>query len=270
MTTTGVEETYYKTFVLTEDGVRGFHKIMENAAQHFPAPAEVTYTIVTTNFRYFESTRLEDVLHDLEIQKRNIIQLIMDADFIKQPDHIKGEFVHKGTRENWNVRVTFSMSQRGLWEVRTDRISLRVQSEDRKWASDYIDRLEDQIYGTPRGSRIPNMIFWLFAIPLFTLVRTYLAHLGDFTSWLKTPFEQYAFFAYIAISAAMVLFGAASRFFNFNPSILRRLFGPQSAFVWGQGKYDYERREQIRQYTLLALGTVFIFFLIISINFSMH
>lgn len=270
MTTTGVEETYYKTFVLTEEGVKGFHKIMENAAQHFPAPAEVVYTIVTSNFRYFEVTRLEDILHDLEVQNRNIIQVIMDADFVKQPDRIEGELVHKGTRENWNVRVTFSLGQRGLWEIRNDKISLRVQSEDRKWASDYIDRLEDQIYETPRGNRTPTMIFWLFAIPLYILVKTYFAHLGEINTWLAAPLARYSFFTYIAISTMLVLIGVANRFFNFNPPAFRMLFGPISAFAWGQGKFEHERRETIRHYALLLLGAAFIFFLLVSINFSTH
>lgn len=268
MTTTGVEETYFKTFVLGEESLRGFHKIMTNAAQRFPAPAEVTYTIVTSNFRYFETTKLEDVLHDLDVQERNIIQLIMDADFVQQPDRIEGDVLHTGTRENWSIRVTFSMGHRGLWDTRNDRISLRIQSEDRKWATDFIDRLEDQIHEMPRGNRSPNMIFWLFAIPLYILVRSYLDHAGNLKSWLAAPFELYSFYAYVLLSGAMVLIGAANRFFNFNPSAFRRLFGPESAFAWGQGKYDFEIRERIRHYALLLLGIAFIFFLIVSINFS--
>lgn len=267
MTTTGVEETYYKTFVLTAEGIRGFHKILENAAQRFPAPAEVVYTIVSSNFRYFETTRLEEVLHDLEVQKRNIIQLIMDVDFIKQPDRIEGPTIHKGTRENWNVRVIFSMGQRGLWDTRNDKITLRVQSEDRKWASDYIDRLEDQIYETPRGNRTPNMIFWLFSIPLLILAKAYLAHLGNITEWFTSVLEQVSFYVYAAVSAGIVLVGAGNRFFNFNPSEFRRLFGPESAFVWGQGKFDFELREKIKFYALLTMGITFIFFMVVSLNF---
>jgi hypothetical protein len=43
--THGVDEVYYKSFILTEDGLKGFHKILENAAQRFPAPAEIVYTV---------------------------------------------------------------------------------------------------------------------------------------------------------------------------------------------------------------------------------
>lgn len=270
MNTTGVEETYFKTFILTEDGLRGFHKTLENAARYFPAPAEVIYTIVTSNYRYFETTRLEEVLHDLEVQDRHIIQLIADADFVQQPDRVVDGIVHKGTRENWNVRVTFTMGYRGLWDTRHDRISLRVQSEDRQWAADIIDRLEDQIYSLPAGNRSPNLIFWLFGLPLFVLVKGYLAHIGDLKAWLATPFEQYSFYAYAVLSALTVMIGTANRFFNFNPFAFRRLFGPESSFAWGQGKFDFEVRERLRHLTLILLGIAFLFFLFVSLKFSIQ
>jgi hypothetical protein len=114
------------------------------------------------------------------------------------------------------------------------------------------------------------MIFWLFAIPLFSLLRTFFVHIGDFNAWLAAPLERYAFFAYILVSALMIFMGVASRFFGYNPSPLRRLLGPESAFVWGEGKDEFERQEKVRHYTLLVLGVTFIFFMIVSINFATH
>ena len=267
--TTGVEETYYKSFVLTEDGLKEFHKIMENAAQRFPAPAEVVYTIVTSDFRYFETKRIEDVIHDLEVQKRSIIQLIMQADFTEQPLRIEGDIIHK-TRENWNIRLTFSILQKELWDTHHDKISVRVISEERKWASDYIDRLEEQVYRTPRGNRAPDIIFWLFAIPLSVLISTYLSHIVTPKPWLAEPFARAWFFAYTLASILMVIVGAARSFFNYNPHGFRLLFGPESSFAWGQGKANFEEREQTRQYAFWIVGAIFIFILLTSINFAMR
>ena len=267
--TTGVDETYYKSFMLTEDGLKDFHKIMENAAQRFPAPAEVVYTIVTSDLRYFATRRIEDVLHDLEVQKRNIIQLFVDADFVEELPRIEGDIIHKGTRENWSIRLIFSIIQKGLWDTRNDRISLRVTSEDRKWASDYIDRLEEQIYKLPRGNRSPDTIFWLFAIPLSVLVATYLSHILTHTPWLTKPFELIWFLAYTLISMLMVFLGAARTFFNYNPYGLRVLFGPDSSFAWGKGKADFENREKIRDYAFWIVGCIFLYFLFISVKFAL-
>jgi hypothetical protein len=266
--TTGVEETYYKSFMLTESGLKEFHKIMENAAQRFPAPAEVVYTIVTSDFRYFETKRIEDVLHDLEVQKRSIIQLIIQADFVEQPHRIEGDIIHKGTRENWNIRLIFSIVQKDTWDTYHDKISVRVTSEERKWASDYIDRLEDQIYKTPKGHRSSDIIFWLFAIPLSILSATYLSHIITPKPWLAEPFARIWLFAYTLASIFMISVGAARTFFNYNPYGFRMLFGPESSFVWGRGKVNFEEREQTRQYAFLVVGFIFLILLLASINFA--
>lgn len=266
--TNGVEETYYKSFVLTEDGLKEFHKIVENAAQRFPAPAEVVYTIVTSDFRYFETKRIEDVLHDLEVQKRNIIQLAIQADFVEQPPYIEGNIINRGTRENWYVRLNFSIIQKDIWDTRHDRISVRVISEERKWASDYIDRLEDQVHKTPKGNRSSDTIFWLFGIPFTVLSATYLSHLVSPKPWLTEPFARIWFLAYTLAAMLMMFVGVARSFFNYNPYGLRILFGPESSFAWGQGKADFEEREQLRQYAFWTVGAIFLFFMLVSIKLA--
>ena len=268
--TTGVEETYYNSFVLTEDGLKEFHKIMENAAQHFPAPAEVVYTIVTSDFRYFETKRIEDVLHDLEVQKRNIIQLVIQADFIEQPPRIEGDIIHKGTRENWNIRLIFSIVQKDLWDTRHDKISVRITSEERKWASDYIDRLEEQVHKMPKGNRSPDVIFWLFAIPLSVLSSTYLYHMISPKPWLSEPLARLWFLTFTLAAMFMVVIGTARTFFSYNPYGLRILFGPDSSFAWGQGKVNFEERERIRHYAFWIVGLIFLYFLFTSIQLAIR
>jgi len=268
--TNGVEETYYKSFVLTEDGLKEFQKLMENAAQRFPAPAEVVYTIVTSDFRYFETKRIEDVLHDLEVQKRNVIQLLIQADFVEQLSRIEGDIIQKGTRENWHIRINFSIVQKDFWDTYSDKISIRVQSEDRKWDTDYIDRLEELIHKTPRGHRSPDIIFWLYAIPSTILGATYASHLISPRPWLTEPFTRLFFLSYTMASILMVVVGVARTSFNYNPYGLRILFGPESSFVWGQGKVNHDEREQIRQYAFWAIGIVFLLFLFTSIKFAIR
>jgi hypothetical protein len=241
---------------------------MENAAQRFPAPSEVVYTIVTSDFRYFETKRIEDVLHDLEVQKRNIIQLAIEAGFVEQPHRIEGDIIHKGTRENWNIRLIFSIVQKDVWYTHHDKISIRVTSEDRKWASDYIDRLEEQVYKTQKGNRSPDIIFWLFIIPLSVLSATYLSHIITPRPWLTEPSARLGFLAYILASMLMVLVGAARTFFSYNPHGLRMLFGPESSFAWGRGKVNFEEREQIKQYAFWVVGSIFLYLLFISIRFA--
>ncbi len=267
--TTGVEETYYKNFVLTEDGLKNFHKMMENAAQRFPAPAELVYTIVNSDFRYFQTKRLEDVTHDLDVQKLNIIQLVMEAQFVDQNAHIDGDAV-KSPLENWNIRVIFNIPQKDFWDTRSDRITLRVKSEDRKWATDYINKLEDLIYSIPRGNRTPTIIFWLFVIPLFFMIKTYVTQLTTSAGWFTTPGGRLMFFAYTFASALMVLSGIAVDFLGYRPNAFRIMFGPESRFVWGQGKVDHEAREQARQIVMWVMGSTFIIFLLISISYAIR
>jgi hypothetical protein len=266
---TGVDETYYKTFVLTEDGLKNFHKVMENAAQRFPAPAELVYTIVTSDFRYFETKRLEEVTHDLDVQKKNIIQLSMESQFSDPNARIEGDTV-KPPLEEWNVRVVFNILQKGTWDTRVDKISLRVRSEDRKWASDYINKLEDLIYELPRGERTPTIIFWLFAVPLFFFVKTLITQLTAPANWFQQPGGRFLFLTYAAVCAGMMLIGFAVDFLGYSPYGYRLLFGPDSRFIWGQGKVDHEAREYARQISMLVVGVMFILLLLISIGYAVR
>lgn len=266
---TGVEETYYKNFVLTEDGLKEFHKMMENAAQRFPAPAELIYTVVHSDFRYFQTKRLEDVTHDMEVQKKNIIQLTMEAQFIDQNAHIDGNLVSPPPEE-WNIRVVFNILQKGFWDTRSDRINLRVKSEDRKWSSDYIDRFEELIYNIPRGERTPTTIFWLFIIPLIFLTKTFVTQIISPAAWFLQILERYAFFLFCLIAAAAALIGVAVDLFEYRPYAYRILFGPDSSFVWGQGKVDHEAREYARQISMWVVGGIFIFLLFISVQYAIR
>lgn len=265
--THGVDEVYYKSFILTEDGLKGFHKILENAAQRFPAPAEIVYTVTTSDYRYFETQRLEDVLHDPDVQEKSILQLTMEADFVEESPRIEGEIIHKGTRENWNIRLIFTLRQRGSWDAFHDKISLRVTSEERKWAYDYIDRFEEQIYTLPAGNRTPVMLLWLFAIPLSILVSAFLFPDGQNVPWLAEPFPRYSYFAAILVSATMMATGISLSWFKFNPQIMRMLFGPMSAFAWGGGQEEYEMYEKFRHFALWFFGILFIIVLFASVKF---
>ncbi|MDD2921064.1 MAG: hypothetical protein PHQ36_02165 [Anaerolineales bacterium] len=267
--TNGVEETYYKSFILTEDGLKEFQRIMENAVQRFPAPAELTYTIVTSDFRYFETKRIEDATHDLEVQKQNIVQVALEAKFIEQPLSIE-ENIIKTTPDNWNIRVMFSIPQKEFWDTRADKISLRVKSEDRKWANDYIDRFEDLVYKTPKGNRTPTMIFFLFAAPLFIFAKTYFEQINHPAAWYLSVGGRVMFYAYAAASALMALIGVAVDAFGYSPYAFRVLFGPESSFVWGQGKVNHEAREYARQITMWVVGIVFIIFLLVSVNYAVR
>lgn len=265
--TNGVDEVYYKSFTLTEDGLKQFQKVLENAAQRFPAPAELIYTIVTSDFRYFETKRLEDVTHDLEVQKKDIIQLAMESQFSSPDARIEGDAV-KPPLEGWNVRVIFSILQKSPWDTRVDKISLRVKSEDRKWSSDYINRLENLIYEVPRGNRTPTIIFWLFVVPLFFFIKTLLVQLSAPADWYLRAFGRNLFFAYLGISALIFLVGFAVDALGYRPYAYRLLFGPDSSFIWGQGKADHEAREYARQINMAIVGFLFIILLFISMVYA--
>lgn len=267
--TNGVDETYYKSFVLTEEGLKDFQKVLENASQRFPAPAEVTYRVYTSSFRYFETRRIEDVLHDLEVQQESVIHLILQADFLEQPDRIEEDMVKKG-RDDWFIRVSFVILQKSFWDTYNDKIIVRVQSEDRKWASDYIDRIEELVHKTPVGSRSPNIILWLYAIPLSVLVSTYLAHLASPKHWLSETIPLILFSLEALACLLMVLAGLSRSVFGFNPYGFRVFFGPNSGFVWGQGKEDYEDDEKIRQGVFWVVGVLFLFVLFTSIQFAIR
>ncbi|MDP1547572.1 MAG: hypothetical protein Q8L87_16310 [Anaerolineales bacterium] len=256
--THGVDEYFHKNFILTEDGLKEFSKTLENAAQRFPAPAEVLYTVLTSDFRYFETARIEDVLHDPDAQEKGILQLSMEADFVEDLPRIEGDVIHKGTRDNWNIRLMFSLRRRGFWDAAQDKITLKVTSEERKWAYDYIDRFEEQIYKLQPGNRTPVMLLWLFVIPLFLLIYAYLTQHGQNPTWLEGAISRYTYYAITLFSTLMALGGMAVSIFKFNPQGMRILFGPMSGFLWGVGMEEYELFEKFRHSVLWVIGIIFL------------
>jgi len=265
----GVDEYYSKNFVLTEDGLKSFQKLIENAAQRFPAPAEVVYTVTTSDFRYFETKRIEDVLTDPAVQDQGILQIVMEADFIEGLPRIEGEVIHKGTRENWNVRVTFSLRHRGFWEMIPDRISLKITSEDRKWADDYIDKFEDEIHKLQPGTRTPVMIFWLFAIPLFFLIRDFITTSGANAYAMSQPVLTYYYYGAILASIVMVAGGIALSIFKYNPQFMRLMFGPMSGFGWGGSRVEFEAVNSFRNFVLWVCGGMFLLVIFAAVKFTM-
>ena len=265
----GVDEYYSKNFVLTEDGLKSFQKLIENAAQRFPAPAEVVYTVLTSDFRYFESKRIEDVLHDPAVQDLGILQIVMDADFIEDLPRIEGDIIHKGKRENWNVRVAFSLRHRGFWEMIPDRVNLKITSEDRKWADDYIDKFEDEIHKLQPGARTPVMIFWLFAIPLFFLVKDFVNTGIPNAYAMSEPFLTYFYYGAILASIVMVAGGISLSIFKYNPQFMRLMFGPMSGFGWGGSRFEFEAFDKFRQFVLWVCGGVFLLVMFAAVKFTM-
>jgi len=266
----GVDEYYSKNFVLNEDGLKSFQKLIDNAAQRFPAPAEVVYTVMTSDFRYFETNRIEDVLHDQAVQDLSIIQIIMESVFIEEPLRIEGDIMHTSKRENWNIRVIFTLRHRGTWEIQPDRINLRIVSEDRKWAEDYIDKFEDEIYKLRPGARTPVMIFWLFAIPLFFLIRDFVTTNGANAYATSEPFLTYSYYGAILASIIMVTGGISLSIFKWNPQIVRLLFGPMSGFGWGESRVEFEAFDSFRHFVLWLCGGIFLLVIFAAIKFTMN
>jgi len=203
------------------------------------------------------------------VQDRSILQLTMEADFVEGLPHIEGEVIHKGKRENWNIRVMFTLRQRGFWEMLYDKISLRVTSEERKWANDYVDRFEEQIHKLPSGSRTPTMLFWLYVLPLSIFVRDLLVTGNRNAYAMREPFLFYIYYGTIFISIVMVAIGVSLSLFRYNPQLLRFLFGPISNFAWGEGKVEYDAIEKFRQMALWIIGFVFLLVMFSAVKFVM-
>ncbi len=268
--THGVDEVYYKEFIVDEAVLRDFHKTLENAAQRFPAPAEIVFTIGTDDYRYFQTRRLEDVLHDLDVQKKRMVYLSMEAGFEDQNPRLKEDVLHEGRSDEWRIRVAFQIVPKGFWATRRDKVLLLVSSEDRKWASDYIDRFEEKIYNLPRPHRAPTLLFWLFMFPLLILGRSIYIHHANINGLLTTGWDFFLFAAAAITALGMTLAGLATSFFGYRPYIIRLFFGPDTAFLWGEAKADHEDREKFRHRVFWYVMLAFLATLFISMTFAMR
>ena len=221
----GIEKELKGEFILDEQALRRIVGVLEQKAKDLDYPTILVFHVKRVDDRFYETTKIDDVLADPNIQDRKIHSLsieLRNEDPNKKPEPWE---------RDWFVLVRFVLKE--------NLVIIAVGHEDKNWALLLVDELEPQIMRTKVAKKIPTwiLVMFYFAMALFFVVitRKYSVYLP------KSIFD----FSRNLIYFCVILISFLS--FGNRPEFLSRFVGPNSCFHWGDQLSVYSDKERLRQ-----------------------
>ena len=267
--TSGISKRYYKAFILEEDSLRRIHGLLEKAAKELPDPSTVVFHVEREDDRYYQTTNIDDVTADPNIMGKRTMLTSIEL----RSTHQTQAQLSPGEPE-WIVMVVFSLEERsGSMFSRGDRVIMRISSENKNWALLLSDELEPQIQRTFKVKQTPRWLLWLFALP-FIVMAIKLSYLS--LPLLQTTTEASLLMGFIGIVSGIsagVITGSVFALIYLRIGGMHkrfvRVFGPESAFLWGEEIESYQDREKLRQNILWGIIVAFVISLASSVIFAL-
>jgi hypothetical protein len=250
----GISKIYRRPFVLDENTFRRIYALLEKAATDLASQPSIVFRIEREDDRYYESISIDEVLSDPNVPNRRINITSIGLRDINQPTQTS-PYRERG----WIVQVRFDLDD--------NEVRIQIDTEDKNWSLLLADQLEPQIQRTFNVKATPRWTLALFFIPfLVVIVKFFRSMPSDsvFTSLsLITATVPIAMVPLFVIGSGKV----TSKWFV-------TLFGPESAFLWGEEARYYKDRERTRQNIfwaiivafIVSLGASFVFLLIFPSN----
>jgi hypothetical protein len=251
----GINVTYYRDFVLDEQVLRGIKAAIEQAARGLAFPTEVVYHVHLKDDIYYETNRIEDVLADPNQDTKKIDFLYVE---LRRADRLTRVYGNDGDGwlvSEWVVWLAFDILRPNMWTPYRDRISLRIDSEDKVWVSNLSEEIDRLILDLPKPRRVSTV--WFLAYWLPTFICSWALYTRRFNPGSRFDMIFTAVFALFSLAAGLV-----GVFFmdDVRPRIFRAFFGPQSIFRWGEQEKQHKFFEQMVVWYswALALGVFFL------------
>jgi hypothetical protein len=251
----GLYKRYKKAFILDEDALRRIHGVLKKAAKDVDGPPEVVFHVERDDDRYYESTNVEDILADPNVWGKRVrmtgIGLRRPATDPKKPWFEDDDFVH----------IAFHTAETEHLFPEYNRVSIRISTDDRDWALLLADELQPQVERTFKAKASPRWLLILFLLP-------FLLAIGKLT-FLNVGFKpkDIGLFLYLLITFGFLFY--MFRRMSGPPQWFIRLFGPESAFLWGEESQSYPDREQTRRNVLWTVVVAFLVTFAGSIVFTL-
>ena len=81
----GIHKNFKKTFELDEDSTRRITGILEKAAKEFGSPTTIVYYVYRKDYRFYETTELENIFNDANINGKEICLFRVELCVIPTP-----------------------------------------------------------------------------------------------------------------------------------------------------------------------------------------
>ena len=213
----GIVKTWKQPFHFEEDDLHRIYKVLEKASRELSDKTQVVLKIIREDDRFYETTRIEDVLSDPNSTKRFIEYIRIELRIVEP---------HK-VRDPWEspYHGYVEFQRRGKIKAK-----MKVSHLDRSWSLLLADELEAQVERTFHNKRTPTWLIIAFAISLYAW------------GYRLKPFAEKSDLAQFLHRAAYnpLIFGVGLGFlFAVSNQIMQsemyiRYFGPESGFMWGE------------------------------------
>lgn len=227
----GIHKDFSKNFVLTENAVNRISQILKEASKNLEYESDIVYYVYKENNRFYETTKIEEVLSDPNIDRKEIKSFYIElrsSDPERRPEK---------WQDDWIVQVGFSRFHKD------SPIIFRIYGENKGWALLLADKLEPHVEATTVKNSISDFIL----IPLYASI-AFLGFKSLSTQIINTGISKPLLYA--AQTIIIILFIILS-FLTLNigkarAAFLKKHFGPESVFLWGAQVTGYHNRQNIR------------------------
>lgn len=238
----GIIKYWEKNFYLEEDDLRRIYAELERAGRELDVRTKVVLRVAREDERFYETTKLEDVLSDAQSKDRRIEYLRIELRIV-EPEKV---------RDPWEPLYYAYVELAIKGETKA---KLTISHNDRNWSLILADTLDAQIERVFRSKYTPWWLIIAFIVSLFAISHRLLkitVKKYKFTNISRHVLSEPTLYMIlmIGIGYAMARFVIPSNFYM-------KCFGPESGFLWGEyGKILMEReafRENI--FWLVIIGT---------------
>lgn len=243
----GISKEPTRQFIVDEDALIRIKGVLDKAVASLDKPARVVFHVEREDDRFYETTDLEDVVADPNILGKKVSLLGVE---------IREENPGQNSRRDWIARVVFIAEKRyGVRFKDNDEIHIDISTSDKNWALLLADELEPQIERTINRSKMPTWPLWgLGLVLLYGVFRVY----RGFNNIISEEFAKGLWL----ISSFMVMIFCITFLLNYLISgktpILKKVLGPETAFLWGDEEKRFREREQFRKNVFWGVVVAFV------------
>jgi hypothetical protein len=257
--TSGIAKKYTKPFILDEDSLRRIYSVLEKAARDLSELTTIIFHIEREDDRYYETSEINDVLSDPNIISKRINLVSIELRYANRQE--KSFTI---SNRDWIVMILFSFTDNIIFPRKSNRVSVRIASDNKNWALLLSDELEPQIQRTFKVKQTPRWTLILFILPFIILG-------GKFWSLLNLSTATSSNIMSSVFSLVLMLFLAVFLILMIGgiPQWYIRAFGPEPVFLWGEELEAYQDREKTRQNILWAIIIAFTISFAASIVFAL-
>jgi hypothetical protein len=229
----GIDKIYKTPFTLNKDTFLRIAGVFEKNRDLLDFPTAVVYRVKLEDNRFYETIDKNKVLNDPNTKNHCIYILIIELKDLRKE------------RETWErdtiASVTFNRGKQ--------MIGVEIFAEERTWSLVFSDEIEPQIERTGGVKTVSNIVIVLFTFSIYFLVMLNLLKVARKTTFFQIESMIETIGLCISAMTALVLLFTFARW---NYSLMRLtphqfidLFGPKSAFLWGDMKGLYQEHEEL-------------------------